>query len=87
MRRHCTGCFAQLPAWPPPRCPRCRRATYTLLVRRLVTAWALVGVAVVSAAIWINVSKSGRKQEAAVKTATEAATPARELLPERPDAE
>jgi hypothetical protein len=87
MRRHCTGCFAALPAWPPPRCPRCRRATYTLLVRRLLTAWAAVGVLVGAAAIWLNFSKPDRKQAPAAKAATDAASVVRERLAQRPDAE
>lgn len=54
--RHCTGCFAALPAWPPPRCPRCRRPTYTLLVRRVLMASALAIIAGCGVWLWVKLS-------------------------------
>jgi hypothetical protein len=56
--RHCTGCFAALPAWPPPRCPRCRRATYTLWVRRALMASALTVIAGCGIWLWVKWSNS-----------------------------
>ena len=73
-RRHCTGCFAALPAWPPPRCPRCRRATYTLLVRRVFLASALAIIA--ACGIWLWVKRSGNTPDSRPETNPPPAAPA-----------
>jgi hypothetical protein len=53
----------------------------------VLTAWAVVGVLIGAAAIWLNISKPDRKQAPAAKAATDAASAVRETLAERPDAE